>query len=335
METESYQGSVSRTEEQASLADTVMGLEETCKNCQPLNPTMCVTSCKIWNLKNELRIFYEKMTKPGFTTKLLNALKNKRRLQIIEIVSKGQYSITRLQQELKKLGYYHSQQTIAEEYVAPLIDSGIAQQDQNRYHATVLGCRLAELMKNFQSFEKVLPFHSECYEERALDVLLNGAKTYEDFEANIPTRSLPRVLNRLQTAGLIETTKEKDYVFYLRTKRDSAKTEFSPTEGRVYENVPLEGVSARKLAEKTVISLRRTYKYLRRLKGKKLVFSKERRKSYSLTSKGTQVGLMLEKIRNLTIEAREAAKQFVENEETRYLQMPDTSYLAQGDKRRE
>jgi hypothetical protein len=41
---------------------------------------------------------------------------------------------------------------------------------------------------------------------------------------------------------------------------------FSPTEKRVYENILPYGISARQLAEKTEISLRRTCKYLRRLK---------------------------------------------------------------------
>jgi hypothetical protein len=56
--------------------------------------------------------------------------------------------MARLQQELKKRGYYHSQQTIAEEYLNPLLEVGLAREDQNRYYATVFGCRLNELIKD-------------------------------------------------------------------------------------------------------------------------------------------------------------------------------------------
>ena len=94
---------------------------------------------------------------------LLNALKNDRRLQILEIVSEGCYSIAKLQQELKKRGYHHSQQTIAKEYLIPLLEVGLTGEDQNRYYATVFGFRLNELIKDFSDVENVLPPHSFCW----------------------------------------------------------------------------------------------------------------------------------------------------------------------------
>jgi cell division protein YceG involved in septum cleavage len=48
--------------------------------------------------------------------------------------------------------------------------------------------------------------------------------------------------------------------------------------------------------------LRRTYRYIRRLKGKKLVFVREKPASYWLTTKGTQITMMLQAMRNLTVE---------------------------------
>jgi len=326
MKTEHSQASLQETGEQTSLTHMLNEWEETCKNCHPLTPIICVTDCKIWKLKNEFRKLYEKIINPNFMTNLLNTLKNKRRLQILEIISKGRYSTATLQEELKKLGYYHSQKTITEEYIAPLIEVGLAKENQNRYQAASFGSQLKELIKNFRNVEEVLPPHSECYEEMALSMLLNAPKTYEDLEGIIPAKSVARVLKRLHTAGLIGTSKENDYVFYFRTKRDSDKAKFSPTEKRVYENIPSEGVSARKLAEKTRISLRRTYKYLRRLKGKKLVFTREKPKSYTLTAKGVQIALMLERIRNLAMEALATATQLARNAETQGLLVPDTSY---------
>jgi predicted transcriptional regulator len=266
-----------------------------------------------------------KMKNPSFMIKLLNTLKNDRRLQILEIISEGYYYIARLQQELKKRGYYHSQQTIAEEYLTPLIEVGLAEEDQNRYYATVFGCRITELIKGFSDAENVLPPHSECYEETALDMLLDKPKTYEDLESMIPPKSVARVLNRLQNVKLIETTKENDYIFYFQTKRNSNNTKFSPTEKRVYENIPTEGFPARKLAEKTSISLRRTYKYLRRLKGKKLVFARKRPKSWALTAKGLEIAKMLKEIRNLTLEISATASHIVNNNEPHEVLMVATS----------
>ena len=325
MKTEDYQAQIQETQEKTSLADTVKEWEETCKNCSPLTPITCISGCKIWKQKNEFRKLYKKMKNPNFMINLLNTLKNDRRLQILEIISEGCYSIARLQQELKKWGYYHSQQTIVEEYLTPLIEVGLAEEDQNRYYPTVFGCRLNELIKDFSDVENVLPPHSECYEETALGMLLDKPKTYEDLKSMIPAKSVARILNRLQKAKLVETTKENDYIFYFQTKRDSNNTKFSPTEKRVYENIPIEGFPARKLAEKTSISLRRTYKYLRRLKGKKLVFARKRPKSYALTAKGLKIAKMLKGIRNLTLEISATASHIVNNNEPHEVLMVATS----------
>ena len=308
-----YQVQLQEAEEKTSLADTVKEWKETCENCKPLTPITCMSRCKIWKQKNEFRKLYMKMKNPSFMINLLNTLKNDRRLQILEMISEGCYYIARLQHELKKRGYYHSQQTIAEEYLNPLIEVGLAVEDQKRYYATIFGCRLNELIKGFSRDENVLPPHSECYEETALGMLLDKPKTYEDFERMIPAKSVARVLNRLQKAKLIETTKENDYIFYFQTKRNSNSTKFSPTEKRVYENIPIEGVSVRKLAKKTSISLRRTYKYLRRLKGKKLVFARRRPKSWALTAKGLEIANMLREIYNLTLETSAIASNIVNN----------------------
>jgi predicted transcriptional regulator len=157
-------------------------------------------------------------------------------------------------------------------------------------------------------------------------MIQNKPKTYADFEGVIPTKSVARILNRLQDANLIETTKENDYIFFFRTKRDSHKAQFSPTEERVYENVPEDGISARKLCEKVGISLRRTYKYLRRLKGKKLVFTRKIPKIYALTSKGVQMAMMLTELNNLTLEAFNIAAQTVNKEEKNELLMPELNH---------
>jgi Mn-dependent DtxR family transcriptional regulator len=195
------------------------------------------------------------------------------------------------------------------------MEVGLAEENQSQYHGTVFGCQLNESVKDFVYAEDVLPPHSECYEETALGLLLDEPKTYNDFEEVIPMKSVARVLSRLQEAKLIETAKENDYIFYHKTKRDSSIAKLSSTERRIYDNIPSDGIPARKLAEKTQISLRRTYKYLRRLKGKKLVFARKRQKSFTLTADGLQIALMLKRIHDLVVRASATALDIVKNEE--------------------
>jgi predicted transcriptional regulator len=324
MKTENYSPLI-ETAEHTSLADTVEKWAKICENCNPLTPIACVTSCKIWRQKNEFRRLYEKMKNPSYLTKLLNTLKNKRRLQILDITSKGRYSLPKLQQELEKLGYQHSQKTIADEYLTPLIDVELLEENQeSQYHVTLLGCRLNELTRVSYDVADVLPPHSECYEESAVNTLMHEPKAFEDFECIIPRKSIARVLDRLQKAELVKKAAENDYVFYFRTKRNPGKTQFSSTEKRVYENIITEGISARKLAEKTGISLRRTYRYLRKLKGKKLVFARKRLKSYSLTVKGHRIAEFLNDVRNLTVEIYATASHALKDENHESL-MLDTS----------
>jgi predicted transcriptional regulator len=303
MKAETYPATVEGTGEVTSLTKLVDQLKENCTNCHPLSPLTCVTDCKIWEQKNELRTLHEKMTKPNFMVDLLNTLKNKRRLQILGFVSKAKQSVPRLQKELKALGYFHSQQTIVQEYLSPLIGVGLAKENLHQYSATLFGSRLNEKIKNNHDVGDILPAHSECYEEIVLCTMLDEPKTYDDFESIIPTKTVARILNRLQKVNLIDATKENDYIFFFQTKRDSSKSELSPTEKRIYENIPADGISARRLCQKTSISLRRTYKYLRKLKGKKLVFTRKRPKTYTLTTRGIQVSSMLRELNELTLEA--------------------------------
>jgi len=268
MKTETHPNPHERAETQASLAESVREWEEACKNCHPPTPIVCMTNCRIWNSKNELRRLHKIISNPNFTIELLNTLKNKRRLHNWKLISKGHHSIDNIQQELKKIGYTHSLQTIQDEYITPLLKVGLIEEKNNRYYITSFGRQLFEVIKNC-NLEDVLPPHSECYEEKTLQMLLNTPKTFHDFKTVIPAKSIARVLNRLNKTGLIETTKEKDHVFYFKTKREPEKARFSPTERKIYENISNDGISAQKLAEKAMISLRRTYKYLRRLKGKK------------------------------------------------------------------
>jgi len=295
------------TQRKTDIAEELEEGKEICKDCHPLTPMICVTGCNIWKLKNELRKLDRKMKNPNFVANLLNTLKNRRRLQLLETLSKGRYSLVKLQQKLKKLGYYHSQRTIAQEYVNPLIEVGLVEENHNKYHTTVFGYKLNELIGNFNDIGELLPPHSECYEEKTVEALFDGSKTYEELEFVIPTESLSRVLKRLHAAKLIIKDDENNYIFYLKTRRDPQQEKLSSTEKRVYQSIPEEGITAKKLANKANISLRRTYKYLRKLRGKKLTFKRRRPKTYALTKEGIQIARLLAKICVLLTEFGQAS----------------------------
>jgi predicted transcriptional regulator len=314
MEKPNHQGSTSGMENQTGLGDMVKSLEEKCRNCKPLTAITCVTDCKIWKLKNQLRKINERMQNPKFPELLLNTLKNERRLLLLDIISKQHSSISQLQKKMSSFGYNHSQQTIVEEYINPLLEVGLIQEAQSPYGPTVLGCRVNELLQDFRDLERILPPHSECYEERALDSLLEGPKTWEDMRGVIPANNVARVLSRLQKAELVHTREQKNYVFFFRTKRNPALSKLSVTESRVYDNIAEEGISADELSRRTAISLRRTYKYLRKLKGKKLVFARKRPLTYSLTNQGGKLAKTLRALHDLTIETQATTAQLVKAE---------------------
>jgi predicted transcriptional regulator len=105
-------------------------------------------------------------------------------------------------------------------------------------------------------------------------------------------------------------------VFFFRSRRDPNKETFSLTERKVYDSLPEEGISAKKLVEETELSLRRIYKYLRGLKGKKLVFTRKTPKTYSLTAKGEKLGSLLQELQDLVEETWNSSEQVVSNEKS-------------------
>ena len=308
--------SVQNAEKKQDLLEMLKTLNAECRKCAPLNPLECVTRCNVWKLKNELRRLRETMDNPNFIKDLFNVLKNETRLHILNAIVKGRYSVSQLQQELKKAGYTHSQDTINEEYLRPLMEVGLAAEARDEYYATMFGGRLTELLESFPEFVNVLPAHSECYEETLLSALLAGPKTFQEVEELISPKVASRVLKRLKTVGLIETPEEREYVFFFKSKRDPNKETFSSTERKVYDSIPEEGISAKKIAEKTGLSLRRIYKYLRGLKGKKLVFTRKTPKSYGLTVKGEKLASLLQDLQNLVEETWNSSEQVISSEKS-------------------
>ena len=289
-------------EKNSDFAVTLKMLDEKCRKCTPLTPLECITRCKTWKLKNELRILYKNIENPDFTKDLINTLKNETRLHILVTIAKGEYSVHKLQQELRKTGYVHSQENIVDEYLHPLLEVGLALESQDRYHTTTFGNRLTEIIESSENTVCLLPPHSDCYEETLLKALRSGPKTFEEIKGFFSLRITSRILRRLENVGLVETPKERAYIFFFRSKRDPANEKFSPSEGRVYENITNEGVSAQQLAEKTGFAMRTIYKRVKALKGKKLVFVRKTPKTYCLTAKGEKLASVLDALYSLAEE---------------------------------
>ena len=171
-----------------ALSGIVKSLDAECRNCAPITPLQCINRCQVYKLKNELRRLRGTMDNPDYIKELFNVLKNETRLHILQAIVKGRYSVSQLQQELKRTGHSYSQSTIGEEYLRPLMAVGLATEARDEYYASSFGGRLTELLGCFSEFAEKLPANSECYEETLLQSLLLGPKTFEGIEAVIPPK---------------------------------------------------------------------------------------------------------------------------------------------------
>ncbi len=306
-------GNVLSSNEQSrqDLAEMLKNLDAECRNCAPITPLECITRCQVWKLKNELRSLREIMGNPNFTKELLNALKNQTRVNILKSMVKTRYSISRLQQELKKNGQLCSVEVISEEYIQPLVALGLAVQAREEYYATNFGGQLSQVIGDTTPEFSTLPAHSECYEETLLLALLSGPKTFEEIKQLISPSIASRILKRLKATGLIERPEERDYIFFFKTKRDPSREQLNPMEEKVYSNIADEGMSAKNISKKTGLSIRIIYKHLRKLKGKKLIFVRKAPKPYDLTVKGKEFAEVLQELTQLVDQTWTSTEQVV------------------------
>ena len=142
------------SENNRDLSGMLKSLDAECRNCAPTSPLECITRCQVYKLKNELRKLRETMDNPNYIKELFNVLKNETRLHILKAIVNGRYSVSQLQQELKKTGHIHSQDTINEEYLQPLMAVGLATESRDEYYATTFGGRLTELLGAFPNLQK-------------------------------------------------------------------------------------------------------------------------------------------------------------------------------------
>ncbi|UCE96445.1 MAG: hypothetical protein JSV51_02235 [Candidatus Bathyarchaeota archaeon] len=276
-----------------TLEQTLHVMEERCKNCSFISPALCVNQCTTWMVKRELRETENALSREGHDIQLLNAIKNERRITMLAILRKP-LSVEGIQKELRGYGFNHSQETVGE-YLRPLIWAGLIRESNGRFRISLYGKKVLDAMVR-HNFKGQLPAHSEGYEERVLRSLLTGDKTRSELYKVIPKQGLSRVLKRLRENGLILDNALDARVFYFRTKRALSMERISPTQRRICESIPDDGVSATGLANDIGISLRRVYKYLRTLRGKKLVFRRVVPLRFKLSLRGRQVAKFLDEV---------------------------------------
>ena len=301
-----------KTENDRVRLETLESLEAECRNCNPITPLECIKRCRVYKLKNELRQLWETMDNPNYTKELFNVLKNETRLHILQAIVNRRYSMSQLQQELKKAGHSHSQDNISKEYLRPLMAVGLVAVAQDEYYATTFSRRVIERLECFPEFACKLPARSECYEEYLLQFLLSGPRTFEEIKALIPTKEVSRTLKRLRSVRLIKTPKERSYIFFFKSKRDPNKETLTAAEKRIYDAVAYEGIPAGKLARETGLCIRIIYRCVRRLKGKKLIFIRRTPKIYGLTCKGKRLALVIHELKQIVESAWNSSQQVMQ-----------------------
>ena len=95
-------------EKNKDISQLLTTLDTECRNCAPVSPLECIGRCQVYKLKNELRQLRETMDNPDFIKDLFNVLKNQTRFHILQSIVKGKYSVSQIQQELKK-NWSHTQ----------------------------------------------------------------------------------------------------------------------------------------------------------------------------------------------------------------------------------
>ncbi len=227
---------------------------------------------------------------------LLNAIKNRRRIKLARILLDGPQDIRELQRSLKKEGYYHSIGTIKKNYAGPLERAGIIANENGKYRLTDLGMELTKELGEVD-LEGMFPHGSRCYEESCL-LSLKEPRNYDEMLRLMPKADLQRTIRRLRTKGLVTKLKPNRHVTY-RITINETEAPLSETEERVLRSISKEGSGVAEISRKAGISMRRTFKYLKRLREKGLVSSNEDFVLLSLTDEGRKVAEKLQKIMSI------------------------------------
>lgn len=269
---------------------------EYCRACRVPSPLVCVERCHIWKVNSE-RLELDKITsRSRHLIDLFNAVKNKTRSCIIRTLLERPLTLKELQRRLRKGGLYHSLGTIASFYIDPLLRVGLVRKEGDRYETTLYGRKIRGILSEACLEDLLLP-HSGCHEELCLMALAAGPKTYGALAKYACQGTLRRTLKRLVERGLVSKSKPSDRVFFFIAGEGTS--ELTPTEKRVFNALSKGGMPARRLSRVVGITLRRTYKYLKRLREKGLIDSRRRETVFGLTPMGEKIANCLKEMRDV------------------------------------
>jgi predicted transcriptional regulator len=294
--TNAYKALLNQLQTENGRTAALEALTEICATCRPVSPLMCVELCEIWSLKQQYHDALETLHKGPVDPQLLNAMKNRPRRLILQRLMDQPQTVTEIQAHLKTYGYISSLQTLRDTYLHPLIRSGLARVQDSTYRITGLGQSLYTIFISSDLAE--LPIHSHGYEERVLLALHSGAKTRDDLVQLVPRHVLPRVLRRLHRRHFIAHERRPGRVFYYATKRRATRA-MTPTEAKIFKALTKDALSPREISATIDISVRRVYKFLRRLWFKQHISKETKQPSISLTAKGCRLAKSLMAISDL------------------------------------
>jgi len=267
-----------------------------CRDCEILSPMTCLEQCSIWKLKNELFELNQIVKRNMHVIDLLNAVKNRKRCKIIQILRRQSLTSDELQDHLKKEGFYHSLTTITNSYLKPILKAGIVKEESGRYRLTFYGRKIYVILSK-EELQGMFPRGSNCYEEFCLLALGAGSKSFKELCSVVSQKALGRTIKRLEEKSLVTRNRPSGRVLYYKTNGKLDK--FSPTERRVFDAISQSGMTVHDLTQKVGITIRRTYKYLKRLESKKLVVCQRRPTTYVLTPVGRRIANCLNEMIHL------------------------------------
>jgi len=223
----------------------------------------------------------------------LNVLKNQRRVAVLKLLQKEPCTERALQDKLRSIGYNHSLATV-QQYLQPLVETELVGHKNANYSLTTKGSQILDLAGKTDFLLK-FPANSSCLEELSLVAIKNGYRTFEDLAKVVDRTLLPRALSRLQKQGLIRSNHPKDHVQFYRV-RVRLMGGGSPTERRVFHAVNPDSISVTDLSKAAGINIRRTYKYLARLRKRGLVLQRRLPVTHELTQTGKIVTEFIEQV---------------------------------------
>lgn len=230
--------------------------------------------------------------------RLFVSLRNQRRLALLEELGRSSgLGLEELQGRLRSRGYYHSRSTLGK-YLRPLCEAGLVTKT-DKFKITPRGARVNDV-EELGELEGFLRF-SKHNEELFLMALMDGPKSHWELTKMVVIThpsTVWRVSRRLERQGLLIVAHPKDRVSYFRTDKE-VKGNLSPTERRLLVAIEKGQGTIRGLSEEVGINIRRTYKYLRRLRQKMLISTSKRATIFELTNTGKQVCEKLLQIANL------------------------------------